>query len=224
MVVEVRRRRAVLPASRCCWASCSSRSSARRRRARCARCVERETLVRKIDFPRLAVPLAIVLTALFNLGLNLIAGVRLPARSRRQRRAGRWLELPFLLVACWRCSRSGWRCCCRALFVRYRDIEPIWDVVLQVALLRLADLLLDRARRSTRAPRLVARRCMMLNPFAAILQQARTRVIDPSHVSAGAGVRAAGLARWSRSRSRSGRSRSAGSCFRREAPRIAEEL
>jgi ABC-2 type transport system permease protein len=34
--------------------------------------VERENLVRKIEFPRLAVPLSRVLTALMNLSLNLI--------------------------------------------------------------------------------------------------------------------------------------------------------
>ena len=33
--------------------------------------VNRENLVRKIEFPRLAVPLSIVLTALLNLALNL---------------------------------------------------------------------------------------------------------------------------------------------------------
>ena len=34
--------------------------------------VERENLVRKIEFPRVAVPLAVLLTALMNLGLNLV--------------------------------------------------------------------------------------------------------------------------------------------------------
>ena len=37
------------------------------------RLVERESLIRKVEFPRLAVPLAAVLTALMNVGLNLIA-------------------------------------------------------------------------------------------------------------------------------------------------------
>ena len=35
--------------------------------------VDREALIRKVEFPRLAVPLAAVLTALFNVALNLIA-------------------------------------------------------------------------------------------------------------------------------------------------------
>ena len=55
--------------------------------------VDRENLVRKIQFPRLAIPISVVLLALFNLGLNLVvvmifallAGVR-PMLS--------WLELP----------------------------------------------------------------------------------------------------------------------------------
>ena len=35
--------------------------------------VERENLVRKIEFPRMVIPTAAVLTAVFNLGLNLVA-------------------------------------------------------------------------------------------------------------------------------------------------------
>ena len=51
--------------------------------------VDRESLVRKIEFPRLAVPMASVLTALFNLGLNLIVVFVFLVRGGRRRRAGR---------------------------------------------------------------------------------------------------------------------------------------
>ena len=59
--------------------------------------VDRENLVRKIQFPRLVIPLAVVLLACFNLVLNLlvvlvfalIAGIR-PMLS--------WLELPLIIA------------------------------------------------------------------------------------------------------------------------------
>ena len=46
--------------------------------------VDREALIRKIEFPRLAVPLSTVLTALFNLGAEPDRGARLPAGRRRR--------------------------------------------------------------------------------------------------------------------------------------------
>ena len=100
--------------------------------------------MRKIDFPRLAVPLAVLLTALFNLGLNLVPVFVFLLARRRHRPRWAWLELPPLvaLLAVFALGLS--RCCCRSLFVRYRDIEPIWDVVLQILFYASADLLRDR--------------------------------------------------------------------------------
>ena len=67
--------------------------------------VDRENLLRKIRFPRMVIPLSVALTALFNLGMNLIARARvLPARRASSRR-WTWLGLP--------CSWS--RCSCFAL-------------------------------------------------------------------------------------------------------------
>src|SRR5918997_1797451 len=37
--------------------------------------VQSEALIRKVEFPRMAIPCAVVLTALFNLGLNMLAVV-----------------------------------------------------------------------------------------------------------------------------------------------------
>jgi ABC-2 type transport system permease protein len=92
--------------------------------------VERENFVRKIQFPRLAIPISIVLLAMFNLGLNvlvvmifaLIAGVR-PMLS--------WLELPLMLVTI-AVFATGIAMLLSALFVRFRDIQPIWEVFAQI--------------------------------------------------------------------------------------------
>ena len=93
--------------------------------------VNRENLVRKIEFPRLAVPMATVLTAIFNLALNLVpvfvfllfAGGPAALDLARSSRSS---------SPRWRCSSLGLAMLLSALFVRYRDIEPIWDVVLQI--------------------------------------------------------------------------------------------
>ena len=92
--------------------------------------VDRENLVRKIQFPRLVIPLAVVLLACFNLVLNLlvvlvfalIAGIR-PMLS--------WLELP-LIIAMLVVFSTGMALLLSAWFVRFRDIQPIWEVFSQV--------------------------------------------------------------------------------------------
>jgi ABC-2 type transport system permease protein len=139
--------------------------------------VEREPIVRKVQFPRLAVPLSIVLTALFRLGLNLVVvfvflfasggGVRLS-----------WLELP-VLVALLIVFVAGLAALLSALYVHFRDIKPIWDVLLQVIfyaspIFYPIDIITNETLREV----------LMLNPFAAILQEFRHAVIDPSHPSA----------------------------------------
>ncbi len=92
--------------------------------------VDRENLVRKIQFPRLVIPLSVTLLASFNLMLNLlvllvfllIAGVH-PMLS--------WLQLPLILIVL-AVFAAGMAMLLSALFVRFRDIQPIWEVFSQV--------------------------------------------------------------------------------------------
>ena len=74
--------------------------------------VDRENLVRKIQFPRLAIPISVVLLALFNLGLNLIV-VMIFALAAGVRPMLSWLELPLILAMLAVFSRPGSRCCSR---------------------------------------------------------------------------------------------------------------
>jgi ABC-2 type transport system permease protein len=139
--------------------------------------VEREPIVRKVQFPRLAVPLAVVLTALFRLGLNLlVVFVFLFAAGGRVRLS--WLELP-VLIALLIVLAAGLAALLSALYVHFRDVKPIWDVILQVIfygspIFYPIDIITSET----------ARELLMLNPFAVILQQFRHAVIDPSHPSA----------------------------------------
>jgi len=90
----------------------------------------RENLVRKIHFPRLVIPMAVVMVACFNLALNLVVVVAF-ALAFGIDPSWVWLGvLPLLLALI--VFASGLAMLLSALYVRYRDVEPIWDVVLQV--------------------------------------------------------------------------------------------
>jgi ABC-2 type transport system permease protein len=142
--------------------------------------VERQALIRKVEFPRLAIPLSAVLTALMNFALNLIAVVVFLLVAGGRVRAS-WLELPFLVLAL-ALFTTGLGMLFSALFVRYRDVKPIWEVVLQVLfyaspIFYTIDVVIEQSE--------PAAKLMMLNPFGAIIQQARHALIAPSHPSAG---------------------------------------
>jgi ABC-2 type transport system permease protein len=139
--------------------------------------VEREPIVRKIQFPRLAVPLSVVLTALFRLGLNLlVVFVFLLAAGGQVRWS--WLEVP-VLVALLALLALGLASLLSALYVQFRDVKPIWDVALQVLFYGSPIFYpIDVITNDT------LRELLMLNPFAAVLQQFRHAVIGPGHPSA----------------------------------------
>jgi ABC-2 type transport system permease protein len=146
--------------------------------------VDRENLVRKIEFPRLAVPLSVVLTALFNLSLNLgVVVVFLLASGGSVRWS--WLEM-IPLVVLLAILASGMAMLLSALFVRARDIKPIWDVVLQV-LFYGSPIFYAIETVQQSAPSWVAK-ALMINPFAAILQQARHAVVSPKYDTAASAI------------------------------------
>src|SRR5688572_5389075 len=92
--------------------------------------VERENLLRKMRFPRMVIPLAVALHALFNLGLNLIVVFAFILGSGISPRV-EWLGL-FPLVVLLVMFSTGVTMLLSALYVRYRDMQPIWDVALQM--------------------------------------------------------------------------------------------
>jgi len=145
----------------------------------------REQLVRKIDFPRLAVPLSIVLHALFNLGLNLVPVVGfLIVQGGRPRLS--WLALaPLVLVLA--ALGLALAMLLSSLYVRYRDIEPIWDVVLQ-GLFYTTPILYTVALVEEKASAAAVQWLLVLNPFATIVQESKHVFIDPSHASVTAAV------------------------------------
>jgi ABC-2 type transport system permease protein len=144
--------------------------------------VQRENLVRKIQFPRMAIPVSVVLTAMFNLTLNLLV-VLVFALAAGVRPRWTWLEIPFLLVAL-TLLVTGFAMLLSALYVRFRDVKPIWEVVLQLTFYATPVIY---AIETIDVPERV-KETLMLSPLASILQQFRYAVIDPGAPSAAEAV------------------------------------
>ena len=60
--------------------------------------VARESLLRKLSFPRLVIPTSATLTAAITFGVNLVVVARLRRLERRSRRSSSWLLLVPLLL------------------------------------------------------------------------------------------------------------------------------
>jgi ABC-2 type transport system permease protein len=143
--------------------------------------VDRENLVRKIQFPRLVIPLAVVLLALFNLGLNLIV-VLIFALAEGVHPMLSWLELP-LIVLMLTMLTTGVAMLLSALFVQFRDIQPIWDVVQQILFYASPVIISIATVREKLSHTLV--HLYMLNPLAVVLQQFRHAMVTHGTPSAG---------------------------------------
>ena len=177
--------------------------------------VGQEAVVRKTQFPRLVIPLAVVLTGAFNSGLNLIV-VIVFILAWGVDPTWTWLLFPLALLFLF-IFTTAIAMLLSALYVRFRDVAIIWSVLSTVLfygtpILYPIEIVPEQYRNF-----------ILLNPLAPIFEQIRVWVIDPSAPTA---VDAAGgvlgllpataiflgvcfLGVW---------------VFRREAPRIAEEL
>ena len=83
--------------------------------------------MRKTQFPRLVIPLAVVLTALFNLGLNLVVGARLhPGVGVAP--MWTWLLLPLVLAALVGLTTAV-SMILSSLYPRFRDMAIIGRVL-----------------------------------------------------------------------------------------------
>jgi ABC-2 type transport system permease protein len=140
----------------------------------------RETLVRKIDFPRLAVPMASVLAATFNLLLNLVPVVIFLLASGA---TPTWSWLLFVVaIVVLILFAFGMSMILSVGFVRFRDIEPIWTVILQVLFYASGVFFtVDTIAGQKHGQLLVD--IFFCNPFAAILASARHTLVDGSWTS-----------------------------------------
>jgi len=177
--------------------------------------VAQEPVVRKTQFPRVVIPLAVVLTALFNLGMNLVvAFVFILAAGVDP--TWTWLLFP-VVAALLAVFTTAVAMAVSALDPRFRDTGIIWSVAV-TALFYATPVLYPIELVGGTLGRLLA-----LNPLAPLFELARKWVIDPEAPGPAA---AAGGAVWLLIPA----ALFVAVCafgiwiFNREAPRIAEVL
>ncbi|HEY4450075.1 MAG TPA: ABC transporter permease [Solirubrobacteraceae bacterium] len=141
--------------------------------------VDRENLVRKIQFPRMVIPLSVVLLALFNLALNLVVVLGFTL-AEGVTPTLTWLELP-LIVLTLAVFATGIAMLLSALFVSLRDIQPIWDVVSQVLFYCSPVIISVETVREKLSPTLL--HLYMLNPLAVVFQQFRHAMVTHATIS-----------------------------------------
>jgi ABC-2 type transport system permease protein len=175
-----------------------------------------EGVVRKTQFPRLVIPLSVVLTSFFNLALNLVVAFAF-VLGFGIAPAWTWLLMVPLLAALFAITTAV-AMIVSSLFPRFRDVQIIWSVLATV-LFYATPVLYPISAVSHTFGDVIA-----LNPLAPIFTLAQRLVTNPSgpwpwQAAAGGPVRLAiavaiyvaisVFAVW---------------LFNREAPRIAEEL
>jgi ABC-2 type transport system permease protein len=180
--------------------------------------VTQEGVVRKTQFPRLVIPISTVLTAAFNLLLNLVV-VFVFILAWGVDPTWTWLLFPvalfFLFVLTTAVSTL-----LSVLYVRFRDVAIIWTVLAQM-LFYATPILYPLGRFGLEDETI--EQWLLVNPLAVIFEQVRVWILEPDaptaaeaaggvvHLLPAAVIFVALCVLSVRT-------------FKREAPRIAEEL
>lgn len=142
--------------------------------------VDRESLISKLSFPRLIIPLSVTLCSAITLGINLVA-VAVFIGVNRVVPGAKWLLLAPLLLELYLVT-LGVALILSALYVRFRDVGPVWEVVLQV-LFYGSPVIYP----VTLVPHWFAS-LAFLNPFVQIIQDARSIVVPSKATITATGV------------------------------------
>jgi ABC-2 type transport system permease protein len=137
--------------------------------------VAQEGVVRKTQFPRLVIPTSVVVTASFNLLLNLII-VFAFILAWGVDPAWTWLLFPLPLVLLFALA-AGVAMMLSALFVRFRDVAIIWAVLAQT-LFYATPILYPLGKHGLEDPSI--EHLLMVNPLAVIIEQVRVWILEPA--------------------------------------------
>jgi len=143
--------------------------------------VDSENLVRKMQFPRLVIPLSVVLNHTMQLALNLVA-VFVFIVAYGVDVTWTWLLLPGIIVAMILLTTCA-SMLLAALYVRIRDVAIIW-AVLSTILFYTTPVLYPIEFADSYAPD-VFRDAVAMNPLSPLFEQAREWVFDPSALGPG---------------------------------------
>jgi ABC-2 type transport system permease protein len=134
--------------------------------------VRSENVVRKMQFPRLVIPLSVVITNALQLGLSLIV-VFIFLIAYGVDPVWTWILTPLLILAMI-VFTTAVSMLLSVLFVRVRDISIIWTV-LSTLLFYATPVLYP-----IDIPESPLREIVMCNPLSPIFEQAREWIIDPT--------------------------------------------
>jgi ABC-2 type transport system permease protein len=137
--------------------------------------VGRENIVRKMQFPRLAIPLATVLTSVFNLALNLVAVMIFYVVTGIEPRLS-WLLLPLIVLALVAFA-TGLAMLLSALYVRFRDLAQIWGLLILVVFYTSPIIYTIEDYPSA------LKFALSINPLALLLQASRNAMVGGETVS-----------------------------------------
>lgn len=135
--------------------------------------VSRESLLRKMSFEPIIIPLSVTLTGLMNLATTLGA-VMIFAVANGVYPTLDWLQFPIIVLLLATLA-TGIGMLLSVLYVRYRDVFPIWEVSTQIlfygsSTLYVADPTVPEEFRAE----------FLINPISALFAQMRHAVIDQS--------------------------------------------
>lgn len=139
--------------------------------------VQRESLLRKVNFPRFAIPLSLSLTTLFHFTLNLMVVLGFVLASGVEPRWSWLFAIPLLAALVM--FTVAVSLVLATLYVKARDMGPIWEVFSQILFWGSPVIYGIEA-----APDSVEK-ILAANPLAAILIEMRRVVIDPNAPSLG---------------------------------------
>ncbi len=140
--------------------------------------VERGDVLRKINFPKYILVLSATIGALINLFINLIIVLIFAIVDGVD---FHWYALLFPLVIVELYALSiGLAFGLSSLFVKFRDVAQIWEVVLQAVYYATP---IFWTINMVAAQSGAAAQVIMLNPIAQIIQDARHLVVDPANTT-----------------------------------------
>jgi ABC-2 type transport system permease protein len=134
--------------------------------------VAHESLVRKMEFPRLVIPLSIVLSATITLALDMVVVLAFVVFVAGVPVEATWLLLP-VLIAWLYAFTVGMSLLLAMVYVRFRDTAQIWTVLSRVLFYGSPVLFpIELFPASWKA-------LLLLNPLAPLFAQSRVWLVDP---------------------------------------------
>lgn len=139
--------------------------------------VSRGDLLRKLSFPNEIIVIAVSINAMINFLINLLVVFVFAIINGVNISQYAYLA-PLLLVELYLFS-LGVAFILATLFVRFRDIGPIWEVVMQAGMYA-TPIIYPISMVMEKSP--LAAKVLMLNPLAQIIQDMRYLLIDKANV------------------------------------------